>query len=192
MFRRKRSDTTVASIEDRYGVNLHCRRDALLGNLLRVRGFVSQSQLLKALRGEATALAKTRRVFLSFHAEDMQQVRGVRLMLLNPGLDLDIYDVGLQTAINSERGSYVRNVIRERIKKSAVVLCLVGNGTAWRDWVDWELRTAVDLHKGLCGVRLKESRGRTPPVLAELGVPVLRWSTTAIIAAVEYAAAVRS
>jgi hypothetical protein len=192
MYRQKRSDTTVGTIQDTYGMDLHCRCDTKLGNLLAERGFDSLSQLRKAYCCGATELARRRKVFLSFHAEDLRQVHGLRLMFRNPRLDLDIYDNGLRTAINSERGTYIRSVIRERIRKSAVVLCLIGNGTAWREWVDWELRTAVDLHKGVCGVRLKDSRGRTPPALADLGVPVLRWGTSAIVAAVEYAAARRS
>lgn len=192
MFRKKRDDTTVGSIERQYGINLNARTDMLLGNLLRERGFESFSQLLKAYRGGLYEHAKRRRVFLSFHAEDKQQIQGFRLMIGNPRVSLDIYDEGLQEAINSERSPYVKQRIRPKIEAASVLLCLIGNGTAWRDWVDWELNTALEMRKGICGVRLKGSRGRTPPLLKEIGAPIAQWDVQQIIAAIECAAARRS
>lgn len=192
MFRRKRDDTTVGTIEDQYRISLNVRRDTLLGNLLDDRGFDSLSQLIQAYRGQLAYHPKPRRVFLSFHAEDKLQVAGFRLMIRNPNVDLDVYDEGLQAPINSERSPYIKQVIKEKIRRVAVVVCLIGNGTAWREWVDWELNTAVDFRKGVCGVRLKESYGRNPPLLGELGAPIARWDVQEIIAAIECAAARRT
>lgn len=192
MFRKKRDDTTVGAIEKLYGINLNSRSDALLGNLLDERGFDSLSQLLTAYRRNLDYHARRRKVFLSFHGEDMKQVAGFRLMVKNPNVDLDLYDSGLQESIKSDRSSYLKQVIREKIRKSTVVLCLIGNGTAWRDWVDWELSTAVELKKGVCGVRLKGSYGRTPPLLHEIDAPVASWDVKEIIKVIECAAARRT
>ncbi len=43
--------------------------------------------------------------------------------------------------------------------------------------VDWELATALELSKGLCGVRMRETYGRTPEVLRRLGAPIAEWHT---------------
>jgi hypothetical protein len=163
-----------------------------LGNLLEQRGFASLSQLVRACRSELTQHARRRRIFLSFHAEDLKQVAGFRLMIDNPNVALELYDQSVRVEIGSERSSYVKRVIRERIARSEVVLCLIGNGTAWRDWVDWELQTAFELRKGLCGVRLKGSRGKTPPILMEIDAPIALWGTEAIISVIERAAAQRT
>ncbi len=192
MFRRKRDDTMVGTIEQKYGIQLNARSDMLLGNLLEERGFESLSQLLQAYHGRLTYHAKRRRVFLSFHAEDKKQVSGFRLMLKNPNIDMDFYDQGLQEPVNSEQGTYIKKVIRHKIRASSVILCLIGNGTAWRDWVDWELKTAISLGKGVCGARLKQSYGRTPPILKEIGAPIARWDVHEIITTIECAAARRS
>lgn len=192
MFRQKRSDTRIDSVERQYGIQLNARGDMLLGNLLEERGFNSLSQLLDAYHGRLTYHPRKRRLFLSFHAEDKAQAAGLRLMARNPKIEFDFYDGSVRTPVDSERDRYVRQVIRQRISRVSVAVCLIGNGTAWRDWVDWELRTAFQLGKGICGVRLKDSRGRTPPLLAEVGAPVARWDTTEITAAIEYAAARRS
>lgn len=192
MFRQKRADTRVGNIEKTYNVDLNARGDQLLGNLLEERGFDSLTQLLRAYRGGLQFHPRRRRLFLSFHAEDRAQVQGFRLMARNPGIDIDFYDGSVRSPIKSENSHYVRHVIRNLIKRSSVLVCLIGNGTAWRDWVQWEIETALELGKGVCGVRLKGSRGRAPPSLTNRGAPIARWSSAEIISAIECAAARRS
>lgn len=193
MFRTKRDDTLVATIERQHGIDVHARGDMTLGTLLEERGFDSLTQFLAAYRGRLSEHAKKRRVFLSFHMEDRQQVQGFRLMASNPRLDIEFYDGSLQEPVDSERSAYVRSVIREKIRRASVVICLIGNGTAWRDWVDWELRVARELGKGICGVRLKESRGRVPPVLHEIGAPIApTMEVDEVVRVIECAAARRS
>jgi hypothetical protein len=192
MFRQKRSDTTVGSIEDTYKVHLNARRDMLLGNLLFTRGFTSQSQLLSAYWGNATSHATKRRVFISFDWDDVRQVNGFRLMIANPRVEVDMTDMSLQSAVRSGNTSYVRLCIKEKIRRASIVLCLIGNATAYSDWVKWELQTAYEMGKGLCGVRLKDSRARVPQLLLDLDAPVVHWGVEQTIAAIECAAARRS
>jgi len=192
MFRTKRSDTKVGTIEARYGIDLHARSDMLLGNLLDERGFDSLSQLVRAFRCQLTVHARRRRLFLSFHSEDEHQVREYRSLAADPEVDIDFYDDSLRVPINSERGSYVKALIRRKIDRASVAVCLIGNGTAWREWVDWELSYALQQHKGICGVRLDGSRGRRPELLFDIGAPIARWNHDEIIAAIECAAARRS
>jgi hypothetical protein len=185
-------NTLVSWVEAKYGIDLHARGDMHLQTLLKRRGFDSLNQLLKAHRGELYEHPQQRHVFLSFHAANLRQVGGFRLMMRNPCVSLDLYDGSLQAPINSERRSYVRKRIREKIKAVDVVVCLIGNGTAWREWVDYEILTAYQQQKGICGVRLKDSRGQVPPLLKELEAPVAPWYLPAITAAIECAAARRS
>jgi hypothetical protein len=192
MFRQKRGDTLVGTIEAQYGIDLHARSDMTLENLLEYRGFDSFSQLLAAYRGDAKSHARRRRLFLSFHAEDRQQVQGFRLVAYNENIDLEFYDGSLQEPINSERAAYIKRQLKSMIQRASVLVCLIGNGTAWREWVDWELRTSIELGKGICGVRLKGSRGRTPPLLSQISAPVAQWHMRQIIAAIECAAARRT
>jgi hypothetical protein len=191
MFRRKNANTKIENVESTYGVELNARGDAKLGNLLRKRGFDSQSQLIRAARGQLTEPARLRKLFLSFHYEDRDQVSGFRLMAHNPNLPIDFSDVSVRAAINSEEAGYLKRAISEKINRCSVVVCLIGNGTAWREWVEWELETALRLGKGLCGVRLKGSRGQAPEPLRRIGAPVAGWDVSGIVAAIECAAARR-
>ncbi len=192
MFRQKRSDTRVGSIELKYGINLNARSDTKLGNLLYERRFSSLSELLKAHAGRLDYHASPRRVFLSFHREDLRQVSGLRLMMKNERLALEISDEPNREPVGSERSSYIKHVLRDRIRPVDVVMCMIGDGTAWREWVDWELKTAIEEGCGVCGVRLKGSRGRAPDILKQIGAPVVPWDLPSMIAAIECAAARRS
>jgi hypothetical protein len=136
MFRRKNSNTKVENVESKYGVDLNARGDAKLGNLLRRRGFDSQSQLIRAVRGQLTDPARVRKLFLSFHYEDRDQVNGFRLMAHNPNLPIDFADVSIRAAVNSDEAAYLKRTIREKIKGCSVAVCLIGNGTAWREWLN--------------------------------------------------------
>jgi MTH538 TIR-like domain (DUF1863) len=192
MFRQKNSNTKISNVEKTYALDLNARGDMKLGTMLRRRGFDSQSQLVRAARGQLTEPARVRKLFLSFHDEDRNQVNGFRLMAYSPNLPIDFADVSVRSAINSAEGVYLRKVISEKIKRCSVVVCLIGNGTAWREWVEWELETALKLGKGICGVRLKDSRGQAPEMLRRVGAPVASWDQEAIVAAIECAAARRS
>jgi len=192
MFQRKRRDTLVSTIERQYGIDLHARADMKLSGLLRDRGFESLTRLLTAYRGRSTRHGSPRSVFLSFHAEDLRRVAGFRLMTDNPRVALDLNEEATRQPVKSERSRYVRQALRERIRAVEVMVCLIGNGTAWRGWVDWELETAWSLHKGLCGVRIRETFGKTPSVLSKVEAPIAPWTTEAIVAAIECAAARRS
>jgi hypothetical protein len=193
MFRSTRDDTLVRTIEARYGMNLNVRGDTKLGNLLDNRGFDSLTQLIKAHRGKLTQHACKRRVYLSFHVEDLPQVRGFRLMARAPNLEIEFHDGSLRDVINSTRGAYIRQEIRAIIRRASIVVCLIGNGTAWREWVEWELNTALELGKGICGIRLRDSRGQAPQLLRDINAPIARWGNVEdYIAAIECAAARRS
>jgi antiphage defense system Thoeris ThsB-like protein len=192
VIRQKRSDTIVSSIEKTYDIDLHARSDMTLGSLLYERRFESLSQLLKAYRGQLDYHASSRRVFLSFHRDDLQQVHGFRLMMANDHVDLDISDELNRYAVGSERSGYIKQVLRERISRVDIVICMIGNGTAWREWVDWELTTAMQARRGICGVRLKGSRGRVPEILREIDAPIAQWNLNSIRRAIECAAARRS
>jgi hypothetical protein len=105
---------------------------------------------------------------------------------------MEFYDGSLREVIDSTRGTYIKQQIRLIIQRASVVVCLIGNSTAWRDWVDWELRTAFDLGKGICGIRLPDSRGKTPELLNAIAAPIARWGDVQnLIAVIECAAARR-
>jgi antiphage defense system Thoeris ThsB-like protein len=189
MFPRKRSDTQVGTIEQMDRINLNARSDMLLGNLLEARGFDSETQLIKAYRRQLTVHARRRRVFFTFHHEDRLQVNGHRLMLRNPRVDVDFYDASLRVSIDSRQSPYVKRVPRNRISRASAVLCLIGNGTAWREEVDWDRVGDAQRHLQRAARGLARANAAAS---VEIDAPVAAWDVTEIIVAIECAAARRS
>lgn len=187
-FREKRSDTLIKNVERKYGVDLNVRGDMKLGSLLKIRGYETQSQYLKAYRGDLDSHPKKRRIFISFHSDDFAKSQGLRLMFLNQNLELDLEDVS-RKAIRSENETYVRAALKARIEKADVVLCVLGNGTGSREWVDWEIQTAIQLGIPVCGVRISGTYGKFPEYLRSCNTLIAEWQPVAITKVIEMAIA---
>lgn len=95
----------------------------LLGNLLDERGFDSLSQLFDAYRGRLNYHPRRRRLFLSFHAEDRAQVQGFRLMAMNPKVELDFFDAVSTWRLTARTASYIKQVLRQKIRRAAILVC---------------------------------------------------------------------
>lgn len=106
-----------------------------------------------------------KRVFLSYSYEDIQQVRGLKLLLANPNYDLDFYDESLGTAVDSQDANYIKSVIGDKIRRSSVTVCLIGNDTYKSKWVNWELQKSVEEGNKLIAMALKGIDNATLPAL---------------------------
>lgn len=85
-----------------------------------------------------------KRVFISFRAEDKNQVNGLRLLAANPRFDIEFYDESVRTPYESNDPAYIRRSIREKINRTSVTACLLSALTYTSAWVDWELEESFD------------------------------------------------
>lgn len=85
-----------------------------------------------------------KRVFLSFRAEDRKRVDGVRLLAANDQFDIEFYDESLRSAIDSVDADYIKRVIREKIRRASVTVCLMSAETHTSAWVDWEINESFE------------------------------------------------
>ena len=108
-----------------------------------------------------------KRAFLSFAAEDLPQVRGLRLLAANPGYDLEFFDESVTKEINSTNESYVRSVIRDKINRTSVTVCLIGATTHRSKWVDWELEESQKKGNTIIAMALKDVHQATLPTLVK-------------------------
>ncbi len=116
------------------------------------------------------------RVFLSFDSDDLPQIRGLRLLASNPNYDLEFYDESLKEPIDSQRAEYIKQVIREKIKRASITLCLVGNNTYKSKWVDWELRESEKQGNAIIAMALKGIERVVPPsFLKEGNITIWKW-----------------
>ncbi len=97
-----------------------------------------------------------KRVFLSFRAEDRLQVQGLRLLAANPDYDLEFYDESVRVAVDSWNADYVKKVIREKINRSSVTVCMISALTYTSAWVDWELSESEQKGNNTIAMGLKD------------------------------------
>ncbi|MQR96705.1 TIR domain-containing protein [Fictibacillus phosphorivorans] len=100
-----------------------------------------------------------KKVFVSYHSatEDTNHKNLLVAWSKNDSSHFDIKfdDLSVGVSINSDNANYIKNVIKGKIKDSAVFLCLVGENTHKSDWVKWEIDKAVELGKKIVAVKIK-------------------------------------
>jgi hypothetical protein len=117
-----------------------------------------------------------KRVFLSYAYEDVQQVRGLKLLLANPNFDLDFYDESLGVAVDSQDADYIRSVIGDKIKRASVTVCLIGKETHKSTWVNWELEKSVKEGNKIIAMALKGiDNAVLPALIREKGLTFYSW-----------------
>jgi hypothetical protein len=125
-------------------------------------------------QGEAES---RRNVFLSFAHEDLSLVNLLRGQIKNPSTDLEANDWSVQSPYDSQEADYIRRRIRERIRHSSAVICIVSEATSSSRWVNWEISEALQLDKRVACVYSGDSPPRSLPTAARDGrVQVLPWN----------------
>jgi MTH538 TIR-like domain (DUF1863) len=117
------------------------------------------------------------KTFISFRGEDELKVWALRGLAEFKNVEFEMDDVSLREAINSKDDSYIKSVIRPKIKTGKVCLCLIGENThRSRKWVPWEIDLAAEEGKEIVAMRFKNmSSAITPSVLTRHGVVPFDW-----------------
>ena len=103
-------------------------------------------------------LAK-KRVFLSFRAEDKNQVNGLRLLAVNDKFDIEFYDESVRKAIDSEDAAYIKSTIRGKNNRTSITVCMLSALTHTSPWVDWELEESYGKNNTVIYMGLKDGPG---------------------------------
>jgi hypothetical protein len=97
-----------------------------------------------------------KRVFLSFRAEDKNQVNGLRLLAANDKFDIEFYDESVRSAIDSQNATYIKSMIRTKINRTSVTVCMLSALTHTSTWVDWELEESYGKNNTVIYMGLKD------------------------------------
>lgn len=81
-----------------------------------------------------------KKVFLSFAPEDIRKVKDLLSRLSSQDYELDFYEVPLGMDFEGEGAQSIKIAIGEKIVKSNVTVCLIGEDTHKSKWVDCELK----------------------------------------------------
>lgn len=125
-----------------------------------------------------------RKVFFSFHyARDVWRVAQVRNSGVVTNLEkTPFYDKAEWESIKRQGDAAIQRWIDAQLAGTSVTVVLIGQETASRRWVGYEIQKTIQLKKGLIGVHIsgiKDRNGETdnlgsnplPP-----GYPVYKWN----------------
>ena len=113
-----------------------------------------------------------KRVFISFHVEDEAQVNLLRQQAKDEKSDIDFIDYSVKEPFDEKW----KTQAAERIKKSSVVVVMVGPETHNREAVNWEINKAYEMGKKVVCVRIyRQENHEIPQPCKEHNAKVLSW-----------------
>ncbi len=111
------------------------------------------------------------RVFLSFHIEDEFTVNLMRMQATDGRLEFTDYSV------KEPFDEKWKTQCTERLRRSSMLVVMIGAETHKREAVDWEIRKAIELGKPVMGVRIHRDKNHVvPPALKEVGAKIIYWN----------------
>ena len=107
-----------------------------------------------------------RKVFFSFHYDDIWRVNQVRNMgVVN---NVGFKDTAEFEAVRRTGEQAVRNWIDKQMQGTGVTVVLIGSSTHNREFVHYEIEESIKSNKGIIGIhinQLKDQRGKTKNAL---------------------------
>lgn len=117
--------------------------------------------------------ARVRNVFISFNMDDEFQVNLLRTQAKSEGFDIEFRDYSVKEPFDEKW----KTNCRERIAQTSMVICMIGEKTAEREAVIWELEEAFRQGKSVIGVRIyREKNHPIPKPLLDHSAPIVEWN----------------
>lgn len=135
-------------------------------------------------------MADLARTFVSFSSADIQRYRMMMAWNANEHIDFNFADFQLDEAINSQNPSYIKGVLRNKIRRVDTFVLLIGNDT-WLKTVFVQAEVEVAIEKGcrLVGANLNNVRskdGLCPSFFAGKGALFVPFSSRILAQALKW------
>lgn len=125
-------------------------------------------------------------VFISFDAEDLNDVNMLRGQAKNENSDIEFNDWSLKEPFDSKKADYIKRGIRERIRQCSVTVVYVTDKTADSKWVNWEIRESIALGKGVLAMYKGDAPpARLPKAVIDEEIPVVAWNQRELARAIK-------
>jgi hypothetical protein len=110
-----------------------------------------------------------KRVFISYDYTNDEHYKNLVLAWdKDEGLYFSFYDMSVEVPVDGSDAAAIKRDIFARISDCSHFLCLVGKYSHKSRWMDWEIKTAVELKKKIVAVQL-EKNTTTPNALYGVG-----------------------
>ena len=120
--------------------------------------------------------AGRKNVFISFDHEDLNTVNLLRGQAKSEASPLEFNDWSVPEPYDSDRASYIRQKISERIAQSSVTVVFLSDKTPSSRWVAWEIEESIRLGKRVIGVYPQDSKPAVKPAAVDRnGIKCVPW-----------------
>ena len=126
---------------------------------------------------EEVEQSKVRNVFISFNMDDEDQVNLLRHQAKDNEFGLQFRDYSVKEPFDEKW----KTNCKERISQTSALICIIGEETAQREAVIWEINEAYRQGKKVIGVRIyNDENHRIPKPLLEHNAPIVDWNLARI------------
>lgn len=126
-------------------------------------------------------------VFISFRETDGEYREGLEGLLQNPNAKLNHAPVSARQDYRRKGEEAIKNYLKGLIKKTDVIICLIGKETDSSDWVDYELQVGSSLGVGIVPLRIKETSGGLPQLIESKKIREASWDSSSLNTAINKA-----
>lgn len=118
------------------------------------------------------------KAFISFRGEDEFKVWTLRGLAEFRNVSFEMDDKSLRQAIDSRDDTYIRSVIRPKVKAADASICMIGENThRSRKWVPREISLAIEERKRVVAMKFWDAASATTPfVLAQNNIVPHAWA----------------
>jgi hypothetical protein len=115
---------------------------------------------------------RIRNVFIAFHVDDEAQVNLLRSQSKSEDFDIVFRDYSVKEPFDEKW----KTQCKDRISQTSAFICMIGEHTAERPAVNWEIEEAYRQNKKVIGVRIYRDRNDPIPEPLRLhGAKVINW-----------------
>ena len=120
---------------------------------------------------------KVRNVFISFNMDDEAQVNLLRYQAKDNEFGIEFRDYSVKEPFDEKW----KTNCKERIAQTSALICMIGENTAQREAVIWEIKEAYRQGKKVIGVRKHRDQDHpVPKPLLEHNAPIVNWNLAKI------------
>lgn len=122
---------------------------------------------------EATKVERIRNVFISFHVADEAYVELLRQQAKDEKYELEFRDYSVKEPFDEKW----KTNCRERIAQTSCTVVMIGEETASREAVNWEIEESYRQGKKVIGVKINRDKNHPiPQALKDHNAPVINWN----------------
>jgi len=127
-----------------------------------------------------------RKIFISYDYDNDKHYKNLLVAWdKNKEFDFNFYDQSVDVSVNSDDAAAIRRVISARISDSTLFLCLIGTQTHQSNWIDWEIRKAIELKKKIVAVKINSTNSSPSALIGNTDAWAMSFTFDSIKNAIE-------